>query len=57
MDTPFIGLYLGVTSAALPVLQEEIEATVASDPYVINGLIRGWSIKPYTVVLGSLPQA
>jgi len=39
------------------VLQEEIEATVASDPYVINGLIRGWSIKPYTVVLGSLPQA
>lgn len=34
-------------------LQEEIEAFVAADPYVVNGLVPSWSIKPFAVVVGS----
>jgi uncharacterized protein YciI len=34
-------------------LQEEIEAFVAADPYVINGLVPSWNLKPFNVVVGS----
>lgn len=30
-----------------------IEAFVASDPYVQNGLVQTWTIRPWTVVIGS----
>lgn len=29
-----------------------IEAFVASDPYVANGLVKRWEIRPWTVVIG-----
>ena len=31
--------------------REEIDAYVQSDPYVVNGLVTGWKIKPWTVVV------
>eukprot|EP01024_Parvocaulis_polyphysoides_P009782 TRINITY_DN13179_c0_g1_i1.p3 TRINITY_DN13179_c0_g1~~TRINITY_DN13179_c0_g1_i1.p3 ORF type:complete len:141 (+),score=26.05 TRINITY_DN13179_c0_g1_i1:29-424(+) len=31
---------------------EEIESFVKSDPYIINGLVTEWQIKPYLVVVG-----
>jgi uncharacterized protein YciI len=34
-------------------LQEEIEAFVAADPYVINNLVPSYTIKPFAVVVGS----
>jgi uncharacterized protein len=33
---------------------EVAEAFVRSDPYVAQGLITGWSIRPWNVVAGSL---
>lgn len=30
-----------------------VEAFVASDPYVANGLVTGWRIEPWTVVIGA----
>ncbi|MFN0094219.1 MAG: YciI-like protein [Dehalococcoidia bacterium] len=30
-----------------------IEAFIASDPYVKNGLVTGWRIKPWNVVVGA----
>lgn len=33
--------------------QEDIENFVMSDPYVKNGLIVEWSIRPWTVVIGN----
>lgn len=30
-----------------------IEAFVASDPYVANGLVTGWRIEPWNVVIGA----
>ena len=30
-----------------------IEAFVRGDPYVINGLVRSWSIRPWNVVVGT----
>ena len=29
-----------------------IEAFVAADPYVVNGLISGWRVRPWTTVVG-----
>jgi uncharacterized protein YciI len=37
----------------LLLLQEDIEAFVASDPYVQNGLVPSWSLKPFAVVVGN----
>jgi uncharacterized protein YciI len=34
-------------------LQDEIEAFVAADPYVVNGLVPSWTLKPFAVVVGS----
>ncbi|MDY0000368.1 MAG: YciI-like protein [Polyangia bacterium] len=31
----------------------EVEAFVAADPYVQNGLVTRWRIRPWTVVVGS----
>ncbi len=30
----------------------EVEAFVRQDPYVVNGLVRAWRVKPWTVVVG-----
>lgn len=38
---------------AVAVLQEEIEAFVAADPYVVNGLVPNWKLQPFAVVAGS----
>jgi uncharacterized protein YciI len=32
---------------------EVVEAFVAADPYVRNGLIRSWHIQPWNVVVGA----
>jgi len=29
-----------------------VEAFVAKDPYVLNGLVQGWEIRPWNVVVG-----
>ncbi|KAG2450581.1 hypothetical protein HYH02_005082 [Chlamydomonas schloesseri] len=34
---------------------EDIEKFVKADPYVQNGLVPAWHIKPYAVVVGPLP--
>jgi uncharacterized protein len=34
-----------------------IEAFVAADPYVRNGLVTSWAIRPWTVVVGSAAQS
>jgi len=31
---------------------ETVEAFVESDPYVINGLVTGWKIRPWNTVVG-----
>ena len=31
----------------------KVEAFVAKDPYVVNGLVTGWRIREWTVVVGS----
>ena len=33
------------------VSKEDVEAYVKSDEYVLNGLVTGWKIKPWTVVV------
>lgn len=33
--------------------QAQIEEFVAKDPYVVNGLVTGWRIREWTVVVGS----
>ena len=30
-----------------------VEEFVAKDPYVVHGLVTGWRIRPWTVVVGS----
>lgn len=35
------------------VSEDEIETFVKNDPYFINGLITGWRIIPWTVVVGN----
>ncbi|MGE5595000.1 MAG: YciI-like protein [Hyphomicrobiales bacterium] len=32
--------------------QAVIERFVESDPYVLNGLVKSWRIRPWTVVIG-----
>ena len=32
------------------------EAFAASDPYVTNGLVRQWTVRPWTVVIGQDPS-
>ncbi len=31
--------------------KEEIDSYVKADPYVVHGLVTGWKIKPWTVVV------
>ncbi len=31
----------------------EVEAFVSRDPYVKNGVVTGWRVKPWTVVVGA----
>lgn len=45
-----------VDGAALAFKTEDrsrIEAFVSKDPYVINGLVTQWRIRPWTVVVGA----
>jgi uncharacterized protein len=32
--------------------RETVEDFVARDPYVVNGLVTGWTIRPWNVVVG-----
>lgn len=32
--------------------REEVERFVAADPYVVHGLVTGWTIRPWNVVVG-----
>ena len=32
--------------------RETVEAFVARDPYVVHGLVTGWTIRPWNVVVG-----
>ncbi len=32
-----------------------IEAFVNNDPYVVNGLVKRWEVRPWTVVIGNEP--
>src|SRR5215831_19134864 len=32
-----------------------VEAFVRNDPYVINGLVTRWEVRPWTVVIGNEP--
>jgi uncharacterized protein len=34
-----------------------VEEFVRDDPYVTNGLVTGWEIRPWTVVIGGEPAA
>jgi uncharacterized protein YciI len=48
-------------NGALLVFQGEspaaAEAFARQDPYVTNGLITGWKVRPWTVVVGNEPPA
>ncbi len=33
--------------------REVVERFVASDPYVVQGLVTGWTIRPWAVVIGA----
>ncbi len=35
--------------------REVVERFVASDPYVVQGLVTGWAIRPWAVVIGAAP--
>ena len=35
--------------------QRVVESFAATDPYVKNGLIRKWTVRPWTVVIGNDP--
>ena len=35
--------------------REVVERFVASDPYVVQGLVTGWTIRPWAVVIGGAP--
>lgn len=43
----------GATFFFKDISKEDIEAFVASDPYVQNGLVPSWSLKPFAVVVGN----
>jgi uncharacterized protein len=32
-----------------------VEAFARNDPYVVNGLVTRWEIRPWTVVIGNVP--
>ena len=32
------------------------EGFVRSDPYVANGIVTGWRVRPWTVVMGATPD-
>ena len=32
--------------------REVVEDFVSSDPYVVHGLVTGWTVRPWTVVVG-----
>jgi uncharacterized protein YciI len=34
-----------------------VEAFAQADPYVKNGLVRSWRVRPWTVVVGALAGA
>lgn len=50
------GAYADPVDGALLVFRcddpSTVEAFVAKDPYVANGLVTSWRIRPWTVVLG-----
>jgi uncharacterized protein YciI len=50
------GAFADPADAALLVFKGEspavVEAFVAADPYVKNGLIKKWRVRPWTVVIG-----
>lgn len=33
-----------------------VEAFAREDPYVVNGLVRRWEVRPWTVVIGDQPE-
>ncbi|MGR6964663.1 YciI-like protein [Geodermatophilus sp. URMC 61] len=35
--------------------REVVERFVESDPYVVHGLVTGWTIRPRNVVIGAAP--
>ena len=35
--------------------REVVERFVESDPYVVQGLVTGWTIRPWAVVIGAAP--
>ena len=35
--------------------RETVESFVKRDPYVVNGLIKKWELRPWTVVIGNDP--
>ena len=35
--------------------REVVERFVESDPYVVQGLVTGWTIRPWAVVIGAEP--
>jgi uncharacterized protein YciI len=35
--------------------REVVERFAESDPYVVNGLVTGWTIRPWDVVIGAAP--
>jgi uncharacterized protein len=36
---------------------EVVERFAQADPYVINGLVKRWTVRPWTTVVGDLAQA
>jgi uncharacterized protein len=32
-----------------------VEAFARNDPYVVNGLVKRWEVRPWTVVIGNAP--
>lgn len=49
------------TDRALLVFRAEdasvVEAFAANDPYVVNGLVKRWEVRPWAVVIGDKPAA
>jgi uncharacterized protein YciI len=54
------GAYADTADGALLVFRAAdasvVEAFVRHDPYVLNGLVPSWKIRPWTVVTGSCHQ-
>ena len=43
-----------VFSASSPIVAEQF---ARNDPYVTNGLVKSWKVRPWTVVVGNEPPA